>query len=521
VILRAVSPSNTLRTRGFFRSNKSRWDLDLSDFVTRFFRSSATTESEMLNALMPVLPRSSLQIDDFEHMRTQLEMAQRLLEHGIATGQRANLLLYGVPGTGKSEFGRLLADQLGTTAVSIGETDDDGEEPDRGDRLLHLTVARKLVEQRHSAILLIDEAEDLFLSDTRSKGSKLWLNKLVEDGAGPHIWIVNDPGLLGEPVIRRMDMAIEFAVPPPAARRRIVEQAFARMANAGSSVAPSMVCQLTNELTGLNTSPAIVSAAIRTAERIGGTENCVAIARALAKASGRRGQDDLRLGHIAFDPGLSSANFDLKTLAGRLAETDMNWSLLLSGPPGTGKSAYAHFLAQKAGIDLISVSGADLLGPFVGQTEERISEVFARAEQGGSLLLIDEADSFLGNRDQAGQNWEVSMTNEMLRQMERGRARFIATTNRADTLDPASARRFALHVAFKPMSVEKSNMMFEETFGIVAPASFSKIVGLTPGDFAQAKNRAALMNETNSQTLVSWLADAVNARDGMRVKVGF
>lgn len=113
--------------------------------------------------------------------------------------------------------------------------------------------------------------------------------------------------------------------------------------------------------------------------------------------------------------------------------------MLLSGSPGTGKSAYARYRAERAGIDLVCISGSELLGAFVGETEKQIAAAFANAERNGSLLLIDEADSFLANRDLAHRNWEVSMTNEMLRLMERSRVRFIATTNRAATL--GSTRR--------------------------------------------------------------------------------
>ena len=57
---------------------------------------------------------------------------------------------------------------------------------------------------------------------------------------------------------------------------------------------------------------------------------------------------------------------------------------------------------------------------YVGETEKAFSRVFAEAERAVAILLIDEADSFLASRDKSQRNWEISMTNEMLRQMERG-----------------------------------------------------------------------------------------------------
>ncbi|WP_232493846.1 AAA family ATPase [Novosphingobium kaempferiae] len=51
----------------------------------------------------------------------------------------------------------------------------------------------------------------------------------------------------------------------------------------------------------------------------------------------------------------------------------MGWSLLLSGPSGTGKSAYARHLAQRMGLEVEDCRGADLLSPYVGGTEAKIA----------------------------------------------------------------------------------------------------------------------------------------------------
>ena len=499
-----------------------RAELELKNFALRFLECSAKTEPEMFRALMPVAPQAKLDTAAYAHMSEQLDQARQLLAHSLDTGERANILFYGMPGTGKTEFARLLAGCLDTPAVSIGEADEDGGEPDREERLAHLAVARKIVARQGSAILVIDEAEDLFLTGLQERASKLWLNKLVEDGSGPHIWIVNNPDLLGEPVVRRMDMAIEFDVPPPSARRRIVERLLDQPALGVLLPDVDGRARLTDALAHLNTSPAIVSAAIRTAGRIGeDAEAAVVIARDLARASGRRASADVLKKQAAFDPSLSAAHIDLAELAVRLTASEMNWSLLLSGPPGTGKSAFARHVAEMAGIDLICVSGSNLMGPFVGETEERIAKAFARAERSRSLLLIDEADSFLGSRDMAVRNWEVSMTNEMLHQMERGRVRFIATTNRVDAFDAASARRFTMHVEFASLTVGQARLLFERSFGMPAPSGLDRISGLVPGDFAQIRERATLLGETSAATLTAWLEVAVLAREGCRARLGF
>ena len=112
------------------------------------------------------------------------------------------------------------------------------------------------------------------------------------------------------------------------------------------------------------------------------------------------------------------------------------------------------------------------------------------------------------------------MINEMLRQMEANRARFIATTNRADILDPATSRRFSLAVEFLAMTTTQARALFWSTFEITPPTGLDLLVGLTPGDFAQAKKRADLLGEQNANTLMKWLASAAAGR-GFKSRVGF
>ena len=101
------------------------------------------------------------------------------------------------------------------------------------------------------------------------------------------------------------------------------------------------------------------------------------------------------------------------------------------------------------------------------------------------------------------------MVNEMLRHMDAGRARFIATTNRAESLDRATARRFTLDIRFTAMTVDQAAAMFESRFGQPCPAALRRIEGLTPGDFAQAADRASLLGGAEGAELVRWLESAV------------
>lgn len=195
---------------------------------------------------------------------------------------------------------------------------------------------------------------------------------------------------------------------------------------------------------------------------------------------------------------------------------------MLSGPSGTGKSAFARHLAERLGIEVEAKRASDLVSPFVGETEANIARAFAAAARRGAMLLIDEADSFLYRRDNSLRNWEVSQVNEMLCQTERLESPFVATTNLANHLDPASQCRFTLRVAFRTMTAAQVERLFAARFGMGWPAGEPLPVDQTPGDFAVVASRADLLGEGNPDQLVRWLRDEAEARDGgARGPIGF
>lgn len=95
-----------------------------------------------------------------------------------------------------------------------------------------------------------------------------------------------------------------------------------------------------------------------------------------------------------------------------------NARICLYGVAGTGKSAYAKFVASKLGCEIIIKKVSELLGMHVGQTEKNIVNAFKEAKNKKAVLVFDEVDSFLQDRSSANRSWEISQVNEMLVQME-------------------------------------------------------------------------------------------------------
>ena len=144
------------------------------------------------------------------------------------------------------------------------------------------------------------------------------------------------------------------------------------------------------------------------------------------------------------------------------------------------------------------------MSKYVGETEQQIAAMFARAEEDGAILLLDEADSFMQSRQNAVRNYEVSEVNEMLQGMERFNGIFVCTTNLFERIDEAALRRFSFKIRFLPLKAEQRTAMFIEEALDADPQrmdaamrdELAKMDCLTPGDFATVKRQCVLLGET-------------------------
>lgn len=455
----------------------------------------------------------SLDWEDFAHLSPLRDLAEQILR----SGKPVSILLHGEPGTGKSEFARALARRVGrgaTFAGLVGKAE--GEEPKRDQRLGHLAMLRRICADRDDRIVVVDEADDVLSLARERQASKQFVNRLVEDPKVPTIWIVNDPDNLDKASVRRMTLTIAFERPPLSVRSRIALRA---AEVEGLALQPEEAQRLAR----LPASAAVIATGVRVASLSGGgvAEAESAMASVLeAMDQWHRPEHDTG---TAYDPAFSAADMDLADLAERLiAAPTRGWSLLLSGPSGTGKSVFARHLAGHLGIEVEAKRASDLISPFVGETEANIARAFATAGRRGAMLLIDEADSFLYRRDNSSHSWEVSQVNEMLCRMERLESPFVATTNLADRFDPATQRRFTMRVAFRPMTASQARVLFAARFCMAWPAAEPLPIDQTPGDFAVVASRADLLGEKNPCQLVRWLRAEAEARgDGARTPLGF
>ena len=560
--------------------------------------------SDIMDGLFAAVEPATVSWDDFGHIGPGRELALRILQGALEGGERGiNILLHGVPGTGKTEFCKVLGRQLGASLLAVGEADDDGEEPNRRERLQQLRLAQRMFSGQGNTVILFDEMEDILKDgfagslggasggDRRAIGSKVHMNRLFETNAVPTLWTTNDIESCDPALMRRITLTLELRTPPVNVRARI----WSRLAKQHDVPLSREQCR--EFAKSMRDAPALASSALRTARIArGGVDDVRLAASALARAvRGGRLPPPATTGHERFDPHLANADHDLDMVTKRIVASwakaengaggadrangtdsinvtesadgggscggnrDGNWGggaggvgisvcdagvdargagvsassvndangmcgLCLSGAPGTGKSAFARYLADRLEMQVLERRASDLLNCFVGGTEHMIADAFAEARETGAFLIFDEVDSLLGSREHATQSWELSQVNEMLTWMESHPLPFACTTNLRGRLDAATVRRFALHIDFRPLSLAQRRACFERFFSC-APAECAESLAafdkLTPGDFAVVAKRVNLLGITDSRDIVAELRRVQETKPGGGVAIGF
>lgn len=201
--------------------------------------------------------------------------------------------------------------------------------------------------------------------------------------------------------------------------------------------------------------------------------------------------------HINFNFDMVNANKDLNSLIQKLKKSKTKqYSLLLYGEPGSGKSYFGKYLAQELGMPVIKKRASDLMERWVGATEKNIKEAFDEAREKNAILIFDEADSFLFNRKNSKQEYTVAQVNEMLTQMEDHPLPFICTTNLKDGLDPASFRRFIFKVKYEYMTSDNIKAGIKEYFNqdiSIKDIENKELQYITAGDFVVVKRKLDIL----------------------------
>lgn len=519
-IRRMLSRRGQLRQLGLIEMSGE--DVAPSEMLLTLLRNNTSNPRALETALLGPRPINKLALADFAHLREQADDVVQILRGALdARAPGVGILLHGLPGTGKTEFAKLLGDLCQARIVFVGELNKDDCEPTRADRLAHLSLLSAIAEKAGRLILVVDEADDIIAGvddddRLRRTGSKVFVNRLVENSPAPTIWISNRHQSFGPAILRRMLRAIEFRMPAVDVRQRVVT----RQAEESKVLITSSDAEA---LAGLAVSPAVSASSLRAAKLGGGAgAMAIAAARSIKVALGENPRALPKRELVAFDPSLSSSDIDLVEFERRVERSSTKeLSFLMTGAPGTGKSAFAHHLASRMGMEVLQKRGSDLKSKYVGETEARIAQAFREAEEDNKFLVFDEADSLLLDRRDAARSWEVSQVNEMLTWMERHPLPFAATSNLLDRLDPATSRRFLFKISFLPMNPDQIGIAFQRFFGVEAPRSALKLEGLTPADFGVAARKASVLGLDDKESLEQLLVFELSQKSCKHRRIGF
>ena len=505
----------------------------LLDLLTPTFHARMTIrQSDIRNIVAGfVKPAGGTTLDasHYCHVSDAYQLTKNFLQRAIETAkQGTNILIYGAPGTGKSQLARVIARDLGVQLMEISPTNLAGDAITPMRRIRSYGIAQSFYSSS-DFVLLFDEVEEVLALKGIDHGieeakipQKSFLTALLEKNQTPAIWIANDISEFDPAYIRRFDICLEIPVPPLSVRLGMLKAAFSgehkvsdellRAVAINEAITPALIQQA-----WLVTSMA--SSELPQLER---EKVLVNLLNEKLRAQGARvlqyspGKSTFKL---EFEPRHIRCDVDLvkMTQAIRVSQAGR---VCLFGPPGTGKTAFGKWLAQQLDKPHLVLSASSLMSKYVGDTERNIAQAFAAAKRDGAVLQFDEVDTFLSDRNQAKHQYETSQVNEMLVQMENFDGVFIASTNLVDRLDEASLRRFDMVIKFDFITSAVAIELFQRVCTALGlsghhPEAISRIShmgGLTPGDFEQVLRRARLTGVRDQETLVEALNQAVRMK---------
>ncbi len=451
------------------------------------------------------------------------------------------VLLHGPPGCGKTLIARTLAEIAGVRFFSISGPEIINKYYGESEARL-----RKLFDQAQReapAILFIDEIDALAPKRDQSFGDLekrvvaqllTLMDGLDDRGQVIIIGATNRPNAL-DPALRRpgrFDREIEIPVPDQQGRREILEIHTQPMPLT-KGVDLDDMARRTHGFVGADLASLCREAALQALRRVLKKTPVTE----LDSGSIKVGLPDFAAAFREVEPSalretvISVPNVKweevggLSTVKSRLIEA-VEWPLryghlfaqaglrpsrgiLLVGPPGCGKTLLAKALATESQANFVAMKGADLHSKYIGESEQRLRDIFRRARQAAPcILFFDELDAFLPARGMMGLDAAVSerILAQFLVEMdgieELKGVLVLGATNRVDRLDEAILRpgRFDEIVKFAPpdaMEREEILKIHLKQKPLSDEVDANYLAGLTEGwsgaELSAACNRAALL----------------------------
>ncbi len=463
-----------------------------------------------------------------------LEAGQEIVGTKAKKGASRNgILLFGLPGNGKTAFANALAGALGLPIITatFGNV---------ASRWVNQTTEQvvsvfRAARAQAPCVLFLDEMDSLLKDRNQTMNSSnetanttnALLTELVasRDAGIVIIGATNYLEKLDPAAIRegRFDFKIEIIPPDEVARTALLRNGLAQFKHL--RIDPGAIEMAAKRWEGFSVARirAVADELGRMSLKEGFNEvSYLELKDALRTVQGRSGripEGTPLLSELTMPEELAKR---LKGISNRMINVEevealggkAPSGLLFAGPPGTGKTVTARALAKTAGWAFIGVTGNELLA-----NPDKIDDIVREAKDiRPTLVFIDEADDVLADRQFARHS--ASVTNRLLTAIDGAGGKttdiiWVAATNHPDQLDPAALRggRFTVKLEFA-LPDQSTVARFVQKWIAQSNAKFA--AGATPDRIAQVLGELSIANVAAvMQQAVDHMVDRVMETDGL------
>ncbi|KAF4071763.1 hypothetical protein AMELA_G00266560 [Ameiurus melas] len=326
---------------------------------------------------------------------------------GVAVGRGA--LLVGPPGVGKTQLVRSVARDVQAVLVTVSGSVVVGSRPGESEENLRAAFTRASEAAREEpCVLFIDEIDALCPKRSSSTGTPE--NRLVAqlltlmDGIGSDegfvvIGATNRPDGL-DPALRRpgrFDREIVIGVPTLRQRYRVL-QCVCRSVPLSASVDLNAIAEMTSGYVGADLSALSREAALQ------------AILHSTQGGAGNSGQSGGEDGKVRMEHFVKALRLVppscLRSSVGVAEFTPVSWERiggLEEVKLKLRQTTLVKAAASSSHCSFLTLSGAELYSPYVGDSERTLAQLFRQARAcSPSIVFLDEIDSMVGCRDDRG-----------------------------------------------------------------------------------------------------------------------